>query len=167
MRHRKNQINKYFLYDILGIAAYGAILYFGFIWLAGLSVLYAYLWNFALIILAVAFESYTEKLWQSDDVITMYKNKHGSEKAYLIIAGGWISFKTLIYSFYLIILIASRIIDFNLTLLSENLVDFVLSNNYSILFLLAFDTLIGQFSKDRKRTKRILSKLDTESEDDA
>ena len=167
MRHRKNPINKYFLYDILGIAAYGSILYFGFIWLAGLSVLYAYLWNFALIILAVAFESYAEKFLQSDNIIAMYRKKYGTEKAYLMIAGGWLSFKTLIYSFYLIILIASRIIDFNPALVSENLADFVLSNNYSILFLLAFDTLIGQFSKDREKTKGILSKLDTEGEDDA
>jgi len=167
MRHRKKPINRYFLYDILGITAYGSMLYFGFIWLAGLSVLYAYLWNFALIILAVASESWAEKFWQSDNAITMYKKKYGTEKAHLMIAGGWISFKTLIYSFYLIVLIASRIIDFNPALVSENIADFVLSNNHSILFLLAFDTLIGQFSKDRERTKRILSKLDTESEDDA
>ena len=166
MRHRKKPINKYFLYDILGIAAYGSVLYFGFIWLAGLSVLYAYLWNFALIILAVAFESFAERFLQSDNVIAMYKKKHGTKKAHLMMAGGWLSFKTLIYSFYLIILIASRLIDFNPALVSENLADFVLSNNYSILFLLAFDTLIGQFSKDRARTKNILSKLDIEGEDD-
>jgi len=167
MRNKKRPINKYFIYDILGMAAYGLILYFGFTWLAGFSLLFANLWNFSLIILAVSFDGYAVKMMQSDAVIKKYKEKYGSEKAHLMMAGGFVSFKTLIYLLYLFILIASRVIDFNPTLLGENLANFVLSNNYSILFLLAFDTLIGQFSKDRERTKIVLSKLDTDSEDDA
>ncbi|MCL2054189.1 MAG: hypothetical protein FWG90_07110 [Oscillospiraceae bacterium] len=155
----KLKINKYLLHDILGMIAYGLVLYLGFTWLAGFSVLYAYLWNFALIILAVLFDQYAVKLLQSDEMIMRLKEKYGAEKARLIISGGFVSFKTLIYLLYLFILIASQIIDINPELIGDNLVDFVFSNNYSILFLLAFDAFIGQFSKDRERAERILEKL--------
>ena len=167
MRSKRKPINKYFIYDIFGMIAYGLILYFGFTWLSGFSLLCAYLWNLALIILAVSFDGYAVKMMQSDAVIKKYKEKYGLEKAHLMVSGGFISFKTLIYSFYLFIFISSRVIDFSPALVNKNLADFVLSNNHSILFLLAFDTLIGQFSKDRERTKGILSRLDTESEGNA
>ena len=160
MKSKIKKINKYLIYDILGMAVYGLILYFGFTWLAKFSLLYAYLWNFALIILAVLINGYTDKIMQSDKAIMMCKQKYGAEKTYLMLSGGFISFKTLIYSFYLLILIFSQIIDFNPALIGENLVNFVRSNNYSILFLLAFDTLIGQFSKGREKTKKIISKLE-------
>ena len=155
----KPKINKLLILDISGMIAYGLILYFGFTWLAGISLLYAYLWNFALIILAVLFDKCAVKLLQSDEIIMRLKEKYGAEKSRNIIAGGALSFKTLIYLFYLFILIVSQIIEFNPALIGENLINFVLSNNYSILFLLAFDAFIGQFSKDRERTEKILAKL--------
>jgi hypothetical protein len=162
----KNRINKYLIYDIFGMAAYGLILYFGFTWLAGFALLYAYLWNFALIIVAVSFDKYFDRMMRSDKTIMLMKDKFGSEKTVSMLTGGFISFKTLIYLLYMFILIASQIIDFNPDLLSDNLVNFIQANNYSILFLLAFDTLIGQFSKDRERMKKIAEKLKKDSSED-
>ena len=159
MRNRIKQINKYLIYDIFGAVVYGLILYFGFTWLAGFSLLYAYLWNYALIILAVSLDIGVSKIMQSDELVMLLKKKHGAEKTGLMLSGGFISFKTLIYFFYLFILTASQIIDFNPELIGGNLAGFVLSNNYSILFLLAVDTLVGQFAKDRGKTKKILEKL--------
>ena len=159
MLNRIKQINKYLIYDIFGMAAYGLFLYFGFTWLAGLSLIYGYLWNYALIILAISFDGYANKMMLSDATIMMLKEKYDVEKAYRMIAGGFITFKTLLYLFYLFILIASQIIDVNPALISENLVNFILANNYSILFLLAFDSFIGQFSKDNERKKKILEKI--------
>jgi hypothetical protein len=159
MKNKIRQINKYLIYDILGMAAYGLILYFGFTWLAGFSLLYAYLWNFALIIFAVALDKYFDKLMKSDKMLMLMKEKYGTEKAVLMLTGGVISFKTLIYLFYIFILIASQIIDFNPALIDGNLVDFIHANNYSILFLLAFDTLVRQFSKDRERMRKVAEKI--------
>jgi hypothetical protein len=162
----KNKINKYLIYDILGTLAYGLILYFGFTWLAGFALLYAYLWNFALIIFAVALDKYFDTILKSDKMLMLMKEKYGSEKTALMLTGGFLSFKTLIYLFYLFILIASQIIDFNPALIGENLVNFIHANNYSILFLLAFDTVIGQFSRDRERMKKIAEKLKESSGED-
>jgi hypothetical protein len=96
----------------------------------------------------------------------LMKKKFGAEKTESMLTGGFISFKTLIYLLYLFILIASQIIDFNPDLIGENLVNFIQANNYSILFLLAFDTLIGQFSKDKERMKKIAEKLKEDSSED-
>ena len=159
MRNRIKQINKYLILDVVGMIVYGLILYFGFALLAGLSLLCAYLWNFVLIILAISFDVYTEKMLKSVKTMMMLKKEYGTEKAYSMITGGFVSFKTLIYLFYLIILVISQIISFSPALFGENLVNFIAANNYSILFLLAFDTFIGQFSKDREKKKKHLEIL--------
>jgi hypothetical protein len=96
----RNKINKYVIYDILGMLAYGLILYFGFTWLAGFALLYAYLWNFTLIICAVALDKYFDKMMKSDKMLMLIKEKYGAEKAARMLTGGFISFKTLIYLFY-------------------------------------------------------------------
>jgi hypothetical protein len=153
------RINKYLVIDILGAAIYGAILFFGFTLIAGFSLLLAYLWNFLLIILALVFDGLANRVMQSDDSIRLLKDKYGADKAYLMLTGGFLSFKTLIYLFYLFILVASQIIDFNPTLVSKNLVDFINANNYSILFLLAFDTVIKQFIKDKEKAKKLSDKF--------
>lgn len=159
MRAKIRRINKYFIYDVFGAAVYGLILYFGFTWLVGFSLLYAYLWNFALIILAISFDGYTNKFLQSDEAIKLLMKKYSTEKVYSMITGGFITFKTLLYLFYIFILIASQIINFSPSLISGNLVNFIQANDYSVLFLLAFDTLIGQLSKDREKMKKASEKL--------
>jgi hypothetical protein len=103
---------------------------------------------------------------RSDKTIMLMKDKFGSEKTVSMLTGGFITFKTLIYLLYMFILIASQVIDFNPDLLSDNLVNFIQANNYSILFLLAFDTLIRQISKDRERMKKIAKKLKEDSSED-
>lgn len=153
------KINKYLIYDIFGMVIYGLILYFGFIWLAKFALVYACLWNFCLIILALAFDGYTNRMMQSDDIIMMFKKKYDVKKAYHMIMGGFITFKTLLYLLYIFILIISQIIEFTPTLVSENLSNFIHANNYSILFLLAFDTLVAQFSKDKERIQKISTKF--------
>lgn len=168
MSNRIGHINKYLVYDILGIAVYGLVLYFGFTWLAGFSLLYASLWNFALIVLAVAFDAYANKIVQSDETIKLMKEKYNAEKVDHMIRGGFVSFKSLIYLFYLFLLVASKTIDINPAIASENFVHFIHTNDYSIVFLLAFDTFINQFAKDRESVKIISEKLKASStEDDA
>ena len=157
------RISKYILFAFIANAAYGVILYFVFTWLAGYSLLYAYFGNFALIIIVLATdEYYTHIMMQSEKFIAKLKKEKDPEKAYRSLKwalSNFGSFKTDLYLFYILILVFSQIIEFNPALVGKNLGDFIRANNYSILFLIGFDTLIGQFSKDRARMKKILAKI--------
>ncbi|MCL2109345.1 MAG: hypothetical protein FWH20_08390 [Oscillospiraceae bacterium] len=153
-------INKYFILDVSGTLFYGLILYFGFTWLSGFSLLLAYLWNLVLIGFTVLISNYTKKLLQSDEYVAAIKEKYGAVRASRILTGGFVSFKTLILLFYLLIVIMSQIIEFYPHLINTNLAEFILSNQYNIVFLLAIESLIRQFSRDKEMTKQILAKLE-------
>ncbi|MCL2051988.1 MAG: hypothetical protein FWG91_09730 [Lachnospiraceae bacterium] len=155
----KRRFNIYFIYDLLGASFYGLVLYFGFTWLAGFSFLYAHLWNIIMLIFAASINELSDKLVSSDEKLILLKQKYGAEKASLILTGGFISFKTVIYLFYLLILLASQINDFTPILINKSFENFIISNNYSVLLLIAFDSLIKQFSKDKKKAKTIEAKL--------
>jgi hypothetical protein len=158
-------INKYLALDLAVMLIYGLVLYFGFTWIAGYSILLAYLWNFALIFCALLLDAYTLKMVYKDKVKRMeyvdllIAKGYGAKKVYGMLTGGFLSFKTIIYLFYLFVLIISQIIDFNPTLITENIANFILANNYSILFLVAFDMLINQFKNDKERMDRISEEL--------
>jgi hypothetical protein len=72
----------------------------------------------------------------------------------------FVSFKTMLYLFYIIILFISQIIDFYPEMVGGNLKTFVIINRYNIVLLIAFDKLIGHFLRDRKRMAEISGKLD-------
>ena len=160
------RINKYFIYDIIGMAVYGLILYFGYIWLSGISPVYGYIWNCVLIIIALSFDGFTNKMLHSNETILLFREKYNYEKIFRMIVGGFISFKTLLYLFYMFILITSPIIDIKPTLLDKNIINFIQANNYSILFLIAFDTFIGQLSKDREKSKKIIERIENLSKNE-
>lgn len=73
----------------------------------------------------------------------------------------FVSFKTVLYVFYLFVLIVSQIIDFSSAsgLVDECLGNFILTTQYSIVLLIAFDMLIGQFIKDREKMKKTSGKF--------
>jgi hypothetical protein len=144
------------------IVVYGLISFLVFTWLAGYSLLHASIGNLVLIVLVLAIDEYMIKAFQSEKLIMRIKMENDPEKTYrslqsgLNIAG---SFKADLYLFYVIVLIFSQIIDFDPALVNENFGNFISANNYSILFLIAIDMLIGQYSKDRARLKKISEKF--------
>ncbi|MDR3063560.1 MAG: hypothetical protein LBU40_05410 [Methanobrevibacter sp.] len=153
---------KYLLAELLGTVIYGVVLYFTFTWLAGYSPLYAYFGNLMLMILFFVMEEYSIRMLESESTFKKISERKDRKKVYQSIQDGInnnISFKTILYLFYVFILILSQIIDNNPTLVSENLANFILSNNYSILLLIALDMLIGQVSKERERMKKLSAKL--------
>jgi len=156
------QICRYVGYALVTNIIYGFILYSVFTWLAGYSLLYAYLWNLALIILGLALDEIMYRMYQSENFAAQIKKEKDVEKAYRLIQwqlDNFVSFKTVLYLFYIVILVVSQIIESNPELIGESLGRFIHANNYSILVLIAFDTLIGQFSKDRERMKETSEKL--------
>ncbi len=158
MSAKLKRLCRYTIYAILTNAIYGLILYFLTTWLAGFSLLYAYLGNLALIIWGLMMDEYVYKMYQSKKLVRQIKREKDADTNYRIILwliDSTVSFKAVLYLFYICIVIAAQIIDFYPSAVSENLGNFVFSIRYSILILMAFDMLIGQFVNDRKRMKKI------------
>ena len=162
MLNRIPKVVNYILYILWTNIIYGLILYWSYTWLAGYSLILAYFGNLALIVLGLALDELILKMYQSEKFVMELKKDMDAEKGYRLVQwlmDNFVSFKTVLYLFYLFILIASQIIDSNPALLGEGLRSFILANSYSILLLIAFDVLIGQFSKDREKMQKISAKL--------
>jgi len=162
MSNKIKRIGKHLFYILWSNVLYGLLLYFVFTWLAGYSLLYAYFWNLALIILGLAIDAYLLQMLQSKKIIMQLKEEKDAEKNYRLIQwimDSFVSFKTILYLFYVVILIVSQVISINPTLVGENISNFIMANNYSILFLIAFDMLLSQFTKDKERMKEISENL--------
>ena len=162
MLNKIKQISGYVFFSLLSIITYWFILYFLFKWLIGYSLLHAYFGNLALILLILAIDESMQKTLHTERFITQMKQEKDPEKSYRSLK--WAlenfgSFKADLYLFYVFLLIGSQIIDLSPTLVSEDLGNFILSNNYSILILIAFDMLIGQFAKDRKNARKALARV--------
>ena len=152
------KIIKNVLYALFSNVIFAFILYYTYTWLAGYSLLYAYLGNLALIIIALVVDEFVLKSIQSEiqskKLVTQF-----DKNTTLLVMDVFISFKTVLYMVYIFILILSPIIDFNPTLVNENITHFIAANEYSILLLIAIDMLIQTFSKDRKRINKISAEL--------
>ncbi|MCL2111101.1 MAG: hypothetical protein FWH32_02385 [Clostridiales bacterium] len=123
--------------------------------------------NFALIVLGLALDEYTCKEYQSEkfaaDLKTAMQKSGKASKSYRIIRwhmDNFVSFKTVLYLFYIFILVASHIIAYNPALASEAFGNFIMANEYTILILIALDLLIRQFSIDRRKMRETSEKLE-------
>ena len=158
MLNKIKRITRYLLYIIISNLLYGLILWYTCIWLAGYSLLYAYLGNLALIVFGLALDEYSLRMYQSEKTITQIKKEKDAEKALHLAQlhmDNFVSFKAALYLFYILILILSQIIEFDHTLISGDLETFIQVTKYSILLLVAYDMLTEQFSKDKRRMKKI------------
>jgi len=162
MTKKLKRIGSYFLYILYSNALYGLILWYTCTWLAGYSLVYAYLGNLALIILGLLLDELTLRMYRSERTARDIKKEKNPEKALRALSwltDSFVSFKASLYLFYLLLLIISQIIEFNPTLAGENLSNFILATKYSILLLVAYDLLLEQFSKDRKRMRELSAKF--------
>jgi len=158
MLNKFKKITGYLLYILYSNIIFGFILYYTFTWLVGYSPLYAYLGNLAFIILGLILDEYVIKVLVRD--LQLKKRAKKSEKVLIIsLLSSYISFKTVLYLFYIFILIISQIIKFYPDLLNEALGNFISANTYSILLLMSIDKIILQFIKDRSKMNEILEKF--------
>ena len=108
--------SRFILLELLGAAVYGVVLYFLFTWLAGYSLLYAYFGSLVLMILLIAAEEYSIRIMESDDTLKKMSEQaaqKGREDFYRSQAEGFVyntSVKTILYLFYVFILIFSKIV---------------------------------------------------------
>jgi hypothetical protein len=140
------------------------ILYYVFTWLVGYSLVHAYLWNLAFLVFALVIDEYMLKMFQSKKLVMQLKKEKNAEKNFRFIQwmiDSFVSFKTILYVFYAFVLIVSQIIEFSSAsvVITGDLENFILMTKYNILLLIAFDMIIGHFSKDKERTKNISAKL--------
>ncbi|MCL2807394.1 MAG: hypothetical protein FWD27_04415 [Coriobacteriia bacterium] len=159
MKNKIKQIGKHVLYVLFSSALYGLALYLVTIWLAGYSLLWAYVGNLVLIIFALWSDEFAIKQFKS--AITTKEGREALEKDrfFWFYADSFVSYKTVLYLFYVVVLIASQVAEFYPDIFSEEVASFLLANRFSILILLAYDMLTQQFSKDRTRAKALSEEL--------
>ena len=155
MRNKIIRAGKYIAYAICFNFIYGIIVYFIYAWLARRSPLHVYLGTLAMIIVALAGDEIMHKTFRLTMQSEKYNTQLMKEPLFRLYLDAFTSFKTLLYLFYILLLIISQIISFYPVALNENLENFIFANSYSIVLLIAVDQLIGQFSKDRERMKGI------------
>jgi len=145
------QFCKYLVYGLLAGALWGLLMYFTFTWLSGYSILLAYLGNVVLIIIALAADESTFKLYdqflESDELV----GELDKSRFFHLFLDAFVSFKAILYLFYILILFLSQIIDAYPGLVPASIEGFVHANNYSILILVAIDLFSGQLVVDKKR----------------
>jgi len=157
------RMSSYLFYLLLSNVIYGLFVYHVFTWLSGYSLHYAYFGNILLIILGLVWDECSQRYLQSKKLakqLNKEKDREMNQRIVSWIMESFISFKTALYLFYVFILIISQLIKFAPTMLGENVTTFVSANDYSILLLIALDTMSTHFSKDRQRMKIIAENLE-------
>jgi len=125
--------------------------------LAGQNVLFAYLWNIGFIIVFLVFDKVVNYILLSKELVITKKNYF---IATIVHTASFISFKTVLYLFYTFILIISRVSMLRPEVLSDYLRNFVLSIEYCLILLVAFDKFIEHLMKDERRIRLITKKFD-------
>ena len=137
---------------VYGYAAFTAI----FMNLADGSMLHAYLWNIIFIIILLVYDKIAQTRMQSPKFVITKRNYFIALWMHI---ENYISFKTTLYIFYIFILIASRVTTIDPTLVSEDFRNFVLSIEYGLILVIAFDKLVEHLFKDLKRAKTVSDKF--------
>lgn len=141
-------------FTLFSIMLFGLAVYFTYTWLAGYSPLYALLGNLVLIFLGLVWNKSMVKFYQSKRFMLIMIRLSGSAKEYREVKtptfDGFVSFKTALYIFYIVIMIVSQIVEFYPMPFSGDLLNFIAANKYSILFLFALDRVIELAAPDRE-----------------
>ena len=162
MSEKIKKLSKYLLYIIITNLIYGVLLWYICTWLAKYSMVYAYLGNIVMIILGLLLDEIIPATYRSRKFTEQLKQEKNLKENLRIIRlqlDNFISFKTALYLFYILILVIAQIREFAPDLITGNLRNFILATEYSILLLVAFDALIKQFYDDRKRIEKIATEF--------
>lgn len=152
------QFIKYGCYIIYSNLIFAFIVYFTYTWLSKYSLAFVYIGNAVLILVALLIDTWAyRQLNQIMDSDTDF-NKVKNSKLFLFYLESFVSFKTVLYLFYIIILIISEVISYNPNILSEGVMNFIVANKYSVVLLIAIERLIKQLEVDRSKTKMTLKR---------
>ena len=149
---------KYFVYALFTNIIFGAIYYLVFWWLVRYSLLFAYLGCLVLIFIGLWLDKQTLKYIMSDKMVTELKKMAEADQKKNLnlikwILDSYVSFKTILFIFYFVIIIVSQVINIAPDFVGKDVSNFVMANSYGIVLLLAWDRIRGQFAKDRGEMK--------------
>ena len=159
MLDKIKRASKHIVYIVFTNIIFGILYYLVFKLLVGFSLLYAYLGCIALIIIGLLLDNLMIKELTSEKTIAKInslteKDKKSNISLILLVFDCFVSFKTILFIFYLFIIIASQIINIAPSLVGENLTNFVTANSYGIVLLIAIDRMVGHFAKDKAEMKK-------------
>ncbi|AMP20464.1 hypothetical protein AZF37_04120 [endosymbiont 'TC1' of Trimyema compressum] len=83
----------------------------------------------------------------------MKKTQKHNHRVILWIMDSYVSFKTVLFIFYFLILIISQVINIFPSIAGETLTNFILANNSGLVLVVVYDRILNQFSKDRQAMK--------------
>jgi len=144
----------YIIYSTFTAILYGILVYFLiYRLLANGNMLHAYLWN----IVSMVIFLFLDKLGTNQ---LLSKNLKVDGNTIWLYLTSMVSFKTTLYLFYAFILIVSRV-----SLLEPGIIDpefqrFVLSIEYTLVLLVAYDKFFEHLTKDDQRLRKISKKFD-------
>ncbi len=149
------QIGRHAVFIVCSNTMYGLILFFLTTWLAGYSLVYAYLGNLVLIVFGLMLDKWTLSIVEPGKLAREFENVKEKDRELNVrlvnyFMDSFVSFKTVLYLFYMIILIVSQIAVFNPGLVNEDIGNFLYVNQYNLVLLIAFDRFVDRFTKDRK-----------------
>ena len=161
MRTRKaTKLTMYGIYAVVSAVVYGFVMFNLYITLSnafdGFTMLHAYLANIVAIIAALIVDKIVSNYLAEKYFVP---NKKRGLLGRFLFYDNMISVKTTLYLFYTFILIASRVSIMQPELISETFRGFVLSIEYCLILVVAFDKFIEHLAKDVKRIKKLSDKL--------
>jgi undecaprenyl pyrophosphate phosphatase UppP len=157
MANKKTDILIYIIIALIPATLYGLFAYFViYRVLAGENMLYSYLWNIGAIVLLLVADKYVNDTLLSKEFIITPKNYFFAGLAHTL---NFISFRTALYLFYIIVLIFSRVAILSPDLLNEDIQNFVLSVEYCLILLVVFDKFIVYLTNDSDKIQRITRKF--------
>jgi len=157
MQKKSIQTFVYIIQSLFSATVYGLFTFFVIYgWLAGEVILYAYALNVLFIVLFLLVDKHTYAALLSEDLVNTKKSWATSM---LLWSANFVSFKTMLYMFYTFVLIVSRVSMIEPNLFSERMMGFVLSIEYCLILLVAFDKFIEHLAKDDRRIKAFNAKF--------
>jgi hypothetical protein len=157
MSVKKSDLTIYMVYAVINAAIYGVFSFFViYRGLAGGVMLYSYLWNIAAIIVLLSIDKLVNNVLLSKEYIITKQNYFISAVVHAL---SFISFRTVLYLFYIAVLIVSRMSILEPNLIPSEFQSFVLSIEYCLILLVVFDKFFAYLLQDDERIRRIAGKF--------
>ena len=147
---------KYGLAAAITTVGFGILTYWLTTEIAGDSIVFAYLLNVAYIFICLLVDSIIYAKMESKTFLLTKNNYKRYKYAYF---DSYISSKTMIYTYYIFVLVAGQLHYFDASILSGEFGDYLESIKYCLVIVMAFDKLIDHVFKDIKRINRISAKF--------
>lgn len=157
MSGKTKNLSIYIAYALFNATLYGLFSYFVlYRALSGGVMLYSYLLNIAAIILLLLLDKFVNDILLSKEFIITKQNYVITSVVHGI---SLISFRTVLYLFYIVILVVSRVSVLEPSLVNPDFQNFVLSIEYCLILLVVFDKFFEYLLKDNERIKMISGKF--------